>query len=145
MLKSIDSPPYQRSFIAACSNSPSLSHNIYTTCYTMPSSQPKTKYLARSFQCLLLAPCKSIVGNIGRSTKDVKPLGHINALFAVPQRQPYQDLNACHRKLAAGKSLDPVLGREPALALGSLLHANHWCKGTATPYCDRTAENHSNY
>lgn len=33
-------------------------------CFTTKSSQPKTKYLAHSFQCLKLPPCKGIVENI---------------------------------------------------------------------------------
>ena len=56
----------------------------------------------------------------------------------------------CDAKLEQEKKstiicLDPVLGREPALALDSLLHSNHWCRGTATFYCDSTAENRSNH
>ena len=54
-------------------------------------------------------------------------------------------VTAIHQKLADARSLDLVLGREIALALDSLLHSNHWCRGTATFYCDSTAENHSNH
>ena len=114
--------------MAACSNSPSLSHVLLNSCAIQllyNAIKAKTKHLAGSLQCLLLAPCKGIVENNGRFTKDVRPLCQINALFPVRQRQPHQDLNACHRKLAASGSLDAVLGREPELALGSLLHSNH--------------------
>ena len=65
----------------------------------------------------------SVVENNGRFTKDVKPLCQINALFRGRRRQLHQELKACHRNLAEGTSLDPVLGREPALALNSLLHS----------------------
>ena len=87
------------------------------SCYTTLSSQPNTKYLGRSFQCFLLAPCKGIVENNGRFTKDVKAYCKINALFPVRQRRPHQELKACHRKRAAGRNRNPVLGREPAVAL----------------------------
>ena len=37
------------------------------------------------------------------------PLGDINALFPVRQRQPHQKLKACHRKLAAGRGFEIAL------------------------------------
>ena len=91
VLKSINSPLISAIFVAACSNSPSLSHLLYNSCYTTAinilrttlPSQPRMKYLARSFQCLLLAPCKGIVENNGRFSKDAKPLCQVNALFPV--------------------------------------------------------------
>ena len=131
MLKSIDSPPYHRNFRSSLQQERSLRYltyqgtiqqlryNSYATLY----SHPKTKSLVRPFQCLLLGPCKGVVENSGRFTKDVKPLCKINAFFPVRQRQPHEKLKACDRKLAAGRSLDPGLGREAALALDSLLHS----------------------
>lgn len=69
-----------------------------------------------SFQCCLLAPRKGIAEKTA-ATKDVRPLDQINALFPVRQRQLHRGLKACHRKLAASRSLDPVFGREPAVEL----------------------------
>ena len=135
MLKSIDFPSYHRNFRVNINSSLhqlvfaiSLTiQQLLYNCYTTPSSQPKTNNLARSFQCLFLAPSKGIVKNNSPFTKDIKPLLSDHRLVScTQQRQPPQELKACHRNLAAGRGLDPVLDREPALALdtSSLLHSN---------------------
>ena len=61
MLKLIDSSPYQQQ--------PAATRLRYLTYYTTLSSQPKMKYLARSFQCWFLALCKGIVENNSRFPK----------------------------------------------------------------------------
>ena len=126
MLKSIDSPPYHCNFRSSLQNSSSLSYipgTIQQPLYD--ATIPAKNEICSLFVPVLLALRKGIVENNGRFTKDAKPLCEISALFPVRQRQPHQELKACHRKLAAGRSLDPVLGREPALALDSLLPSNH--------------------
>ena len=78
MLKSIDSTPLSPQFPHQQPAATRLrSHHTtqrYLTYYTALSLQPKTKYIAHSFQCVtcwLLAPCKGIVENNSRSTKDI--------------------------------------------------------------------------
>ena len=95
-----------------------LTKLTYTTavlyyCYITPSSQPETKHLARSIQCLLLAPCKGIVESIEGFTTDVKPLCQINALFPVRQRQPHQDSTRATESLLRAGVLILFLAENP--------------------------------
>ena len=78
MLKSIDPPPYHRIFRRSLQKfafaiSQTIQKLLYN-CYTTLSSQPKTKYLSRPFQCLLLAPCKGIVENITAASRRMSSL-----------------------------------------------------------------------
>ena len=107
-----------------------------TSCWFVPvfvacaSQRHRRKFNSRSF------------------TMNVKPLCQINALFPVRQRQQHQELKPCHQMLASGRSLDIVLGREPPLALDSLLHSNHRLDVEVLLHstaCGSTAKNHSNH
>ena len=96
---------------------------MFCSCYHR--SQKRNLLLVRSSVCCL---------RLARaSSKITAASGRISSRFvrSTPcflydkERQSRQELKACYRNLAAGRSLDPVLGREPALALDSLLHSNH--------------------
>ena len=129
MLKWVDSPPFHRNFriililIASCSSSTSLSHILYNSCYTTAAIQP---YYRSQKRHLLLV--RSSVCYLQEHRRQERPLHEGYQASLSDQRlvfyttkTAHQELKACHRKLAAGMSLDPVLGREPALVLDSLL------------------------
>ena len=95
--------------VAACSNSPSLSHTHYAGAvlfngYIAIITAKKNNILlvrsSVSYWCFSRASSKISAAS---HRKDVKCFCQIHALFPVRPRPPHQDLNACHRELAAGR------------------------------------------
>ena len=102
--------------VAACSNSPSLSHVLCgSCCYTTAIIAAQTE-ISCSFVPPVCVAC-ALQGhrrqNNSRVTKDVKPLCQINALFPVRQRQPHQDSTRATESLLRAGVLILFLAENP--------------------------------